>query len=206
MTISLSVKGSRSRLKKSSEWVMKLKQWADSLVVKKLEKRIMKRRVIAIQASLRQFTRKMFCSITAWLDFGNKQLVEGSLFDIITRLLGVKINTLYYICFDFGKNLKLFFLIFILLRGQTVHFLHCKRFPQQGSSLCSSFVLSFCLIDRSDKILTCLKTCVWNPGAYRHKFVRLSSAHFGLVISIVINWTLLHRTHKAVGPFRILAW
>ena len=27
------------------------------------------------------------------------------------------------------------------LRGQTVHFVHCKRIPQQGRSLCSSFVL-----------------------------------------------------------------
>ena len=40
-------------------------------------------------------------------------------------------------------------------------------------------LLSF---NRSDTILTCLKTCIWNPGTYRHKIVRLSSAQFGLVM------------------------
>ena len=61
-----------------------------------------------------------------------------------------------------------------------MYFVHCKRIPQQGHSFCSSFVLfSF---DRSDKILTCLKTCLWNAGTYRHKIVRLSNAHFGLVM------------------------
>ena len=30
---------------------------------------------------------------------------------------------------------------------------------------------------------TCLNTCLWSPGAYRHKNVRLSSAQFGLVMS-----------------------
>ena len=29
---------------------------------------------------------------------------------------------------------------------------------------------------------TSLKTCLWNPGIYRHKNVRLSSASFGLVM------------------------
>ena len=62
------------------------------------------------------------------------------------------------------------------LRGQTVHFVQCKWIPQQGSSLCSSFV------HRSDKIFTCLKTCLWSPGTYRHKIVLLSSAQFGLVM------------------------
>ena len=32
------------------------------------------------------------------------------------------------------------------LRGQTVHFVHFKRIPQQRRSLCSSFVLYFPLI------------------------------------------------------------
>ena len=45
---------------------------------------------------------------------------------------------------------KLFFLLLIVLceslGGQTVHFVHCKRIPQQGRSLCSSFVLYFPLI------------------------------------------------------------
>ena len=31
-------------------------------------------------------------------------------------------------------------------RGQTVHFVRCKRISRQGRSLCSSFVLSFSLI------------------------------------------------------------
>ena len=44
------------------------------------------------------------------------------------------------------------------------------------------FFCSLLFFDRSDKILTCLKTCLWNPGTYRHKIVRLSSAQFGLVI------------------------
>ena len=30
---------------------------------------------------------------------------------------------------------------------------------------------------------TCLKISFWNPGTYRHKIVRLSSAQFGLVMS-----------------------
>ena len=34
----------------------------------------------------------------------------------------------------------------VSLQGQTVHFVHCKRIPQQGRSLCSSFVLYFPLI------------------------------------------------------------
>ena len=43
-----------------------------------------------------------------------------------------------------------------------MHFVHCKRIPQQGRSLCSSF----CSFIRSDKILICLKACLWNPGSY----------------------------------------
>ena len=67
----------------------------------------------------------------------------------------------------------------LALRGQTVHFVHSKRIPQQGRSLCS-----FIHLNRSDKILTCLGTCLWNPGTYRHKFVRLSRAQFGLVMRL----------------------
>ena len=33
---------------------------------------------------------------------------------------------------------------------------------------------------------TCLNTCLWNPGTYRHKIVRLSSAQFGLVMIFFI--------------------
>ena len=31
-------------------------------------------------------------------------------------------------------------------------------------------------------LTTNLKTCLWNPGTYRHKIVRLSIAQFGLVM------------------------
>ena len=31
---------------------------------------------------------------------------------------------------------------------------------------------------------TCLKISFWNPGTYRHKIVRLSSAQFGLVMVV----------------------
>ena len=44
------------------------------------------------------------------------------------------------------------------------------------------FFCSFLLFDRSDNILTCLKTCLWNPGTYKHKIVLLSSAQLGLVM------------------------
>ena len=43
----------------------------------------------------------------------------------------------------------------------------------------------FILFDHFDSFLTFLKACLWNPGIYRHKNVRLSSAWFGLVM---INW------------------
>ena len=49
------------------------------------------------------------------------------------------------------------------------------------------FFCSFIQFDRSDKILTCLKTCLWNPGTYRHKIVRLSSAQFGLVMNYIVS-------------------
>ena len=42
--------------------------------------------------------------------------------------------------------------------------------------------LFFFFFNRSDNFLTCLKTCIWNPGAYRYKIVRLSSAQFVLVM------------------------
>ena len=71
---------------------------------------------------------------------------------------------------------------FQTLRSQTVCFAKCMRISQQGRSLCSSFVLSFSLIVPT-KILKCLKTCLWNPGTYRHKIVRPSSAQFGLVMN-----------------------
>ena len=56
----------------------------------------------------------------------------------------------------------------------------CKRIPQQGRSLYFSFF--FVSFDCSDTILTSLKTCLWNPGSYKHKIKRLSSAQFGLKI------------------------
>ena len=73
------------------------------------------------------------------------------------------------------------------LRGQTVIFVHCKRIPQQGNSL-FFFFCSLTFFDRSDKILTCIKTWLWNPRTYRRKFVLLSSAQFGLLrINTKIN-------------------
>ena len=33
----------------------------------------------------------------------------------------------------------------------------------------------------------CLNTCFWNPGTYRHKIVRLSSAQFGLVMEEIFE-------------------
>ena len=47
------------------------------------------------------------------------------------------------------------------------------------------FFCSLLSFDRSDKVLTCLKACLWNPGTYRHKIVLLSSAQFGLVMLIL---------------------
>ena len=42
------------------------------------------------------------------------------------------------------------------LRGQTVHFVNCKRIPQQGLPFCS-----FIFFDRSDKVLTdVFETCL----------------------------------------------
>ena len=35
--------------------------------------------------------------------------------------------------------------------------------------------------------VTRLKTCLWNPGTYRHKILRLSSAQSGLVIKVDLN-------------------
>ena len=43
-------------------------------------------------------------------------------------------------------------------------------------------LLFFHFFYRSDKILTFLKICLWNPGIYRHEIVRPSSAQFGLVV------------------------
>ena len=58
------------------------------------------------------------------------------------------------------------------LRGQTVHFVHCKRIPQQGRSLCSSFVLSFSLIVPTiflhfkDLSLNMLQCTVWSRNVF----------------------------------------
>ena len=65
------------------------------------------------------------------------------------------------------------------LRRQTVHF------GQTASAIRYLddplfFFCSFIFFDRSDKILTCLKTCLWNLGTHRRKIMRLSSAQFGL--------------------------
>ena len=58
---------------------------------------------------------------------------------------------------------------------------NCKRIPQQGNS-----VVFFCLFFYFDcpvEVLACLKSCLWNPGAYRHKIVSISSAQFGPVMN-----------------------
>ena len=66
------------------------------------------------------------------------------------------------------------------LRGQTVYFfVNRKRIPQQESSVCSSFVLSFPLILPTKKQKTCLMIL---SEFQRHHNVRLSSAQFGLQI------------------------
>ena len=45
-------------------------------------------------------------------------------------------------------------------------------------------LLFFPLFDGSDKILTCLKTCLWNPRNIQTQNRLLSSAQFGLVMSM----------------------
>ena len=50
------------------------------------------------------------------------------------------------------------------------------------------FFCFFIFFDRSDKILACLKTCLWNAETYRHKNLRLSSAQFGLVMKNFKNY------------------
>ena len=47
------------------------------------------------------------------------------------------------------------------------------------------FFCSLLSFDPSDKILTCSQTCLWNPGTYRQKIVRLSSEQFGLVMVFI---------------------
>ena len=44
------------------------------------------------------------------------------------------------------------------------------------------FFCFFIFFDRSDKILTCLNTCLCNPRTFRQKIVRLSSAQFSRVM------------------------
>ena len=67
----------------------------------------------------------------------------------------------------------------IILSGQTVHFVSCKRVPQQGLSLCLLLFFRLFLV----KILkTCLKTCLWNPEVDRHQNVRLSNAQVGFLM------------------------
>ena len=61
-------------------------------------------------------------------------------------------------------------------------------------------IFAYCGIQKrnADKIYeihlhfgTGLKICLWNPGTYRHKSVRLSSAQFSLVISLIANLNFL---------------
>ena len=86
-----------------------------------------------------------------------------------------------------------------------LHFVPCKRIPQQGRSLCSCFFSLFSF-DRSDKIITCLMTSLWNPGTYRHKIVRLSSAQFGLVMLIWVFLRSAIRTTCSIDIFCLSCW
>ena len=45
-------------------------------------------------------------------------------------------------------------------------------------------ICSFDFFDSFDTNLTCLETCLWNPGTSRRKIVRLFSAHLVLVINL----------------------
>ena len=54
---------------------------------------------------------------------------------------------------------------------------------------------------------TYFKTCLWNPGTYRHKTVLLSSAQFGVVMSKRADASFhpgVGRTPQRVPPFTIL--
>ena len=85
----------------------------------------------------------------------------------------------------------------ISLRGQTIYFVICKQIPFPLFFFCS-----FIFFDRSDKILICLRTCLWSPGTYRHKIVRLSSAQIGLEVIFLIffdsrNKKSIHYVHES---------
>ena len=62
-----------------------------------------------------------------------------------------------------------------------------SRKPRLKKCLHAPFVLLllFHFIDHSDINSTSLKTCLWNPGTYRHKIVRLSSAQLSLVMTVL---------------------
>ena len=61
--------------------------------------------------------------------------------------------------------------------------LFCEFYTDSATRTPPLFFFSFFIsFDCSDKILTFLKTCFWNPATYRPKIVRLSSAQFGLVM------------------------
>ena len=62
-----------------------------------------------------------------------------------------------------------------------MYFVNCKHIPQQGRSFCSLI-----FFDYSDKVLNCLKSCLWKPGTYRHKILRLSIAQFNLVLQLAM--------------------
>ena len=70
----------------------------------------------------------------------------------------------------------------ISLRGQTLHFVNCKRIPQQGRSFVLLLFFHFLWSFQQNFIM--LETCLWNPGTYRHKIVRLTSAQVWPCIAI----------------------
>ena len=76
---------------------------------------------------------------------------------------------------------KINFIIFpgkLLNVDWTLYFVNSMRNPQEGRSICSSFVV----FDHSDKIVTCLKNFLWITKTYTHQIVHISSAQFDLVM------------------------
>ena len=52
---------------------------------------------------------------------------------------------------------------------------------------------------------TYLNTCPWNPGTYRHKIVRLSSAQFGLVMLKFLCALLgVYILNQQIGDFSVI--
>ena len=81
------------------------------------------------------------------------------------------------------------------------------------------FFCSFIFFDCSDKILTCLETCLQNSWTYRHIILHLCSAQFGLVMSSFVglkgsgSWYIslmeflaCFRTERILNVLRWVEW